>query len=201
MTHLLSHSVCGSGIWAQPNLGFRVFQRLWSRCWPRLEPHMKGWLGKHGFPDHFLLAGFISLKAVGLTASIPWWLLPGGHPQFLAMRSFHQSKHTRVRVRMPTTESWSFFFWLCDLLWPNLSGGIPPYLPYSIYLKKKGLEYPGGQVVKNPPSIQGTWISSFLQEDSTCCRATKPVCHNYWVLSTLEPMLHSKRSPCTATGE
>ena len=28
-----------------------------------------------------------------------------GHPQFLARRSFHQSKHTRVRVRMPARES------------------------------------------------------------------------------------------------
>ena len=28
-------------------------------------------------------------------------------------------------------------------------------------------------------SMQGTWIRSLVQEDPTCCRATKPVSHNY----------------------
>ena len=196
MTHLLSHSFCGSSIWAQPNLGFRVFQRLWSRCWPRLEPHVKGWLGKHGFPDHFLLAGLTSVKAVGLMASVPWWLLPGGHPQFLARRSFHQSKHTRVRTRMPERESWShdlLFFSGYNLLEPNLSGGIH-HICHILFIKNKGLECPVGQVVKDPPLMRGTWVPSLLQEDPTCCRATKPMFHNYWVLSTLEPMFHNKRS-------
>ena len=25
-----------------------------------------------------------------------------------------------------------------------------------------------------------TWVLSLIQEDSTCCGATKPMCHNYW---------------------
>ena len=37
---------------------------------------------------------------------------------------------------------------------------------------------------------QGTWIRSLVKEDSTCCGATKPVCHNYWA-HTLEPMNHN----------
>ena len=28
--------------------------------------------------------------------------------------------------------------------------------------------------------MQGTWVQSLVQEDPTCCWATKPVCHNYW---------------------
>ena len=27
--------------------------------------------------------------------------------------------------------------------------------------------------------VQGTWVQSLVQEDSTCCGATKPMCHNY----------------------
>ena len=28
--------------------------------------------------------------------------------------------------------------------------------------------------------VQGTQVRSLVQEDPTCCRATKPVSHNYW---------------------
>ena len=27
--------------------------------------------------------------------------------------------------------------------------------------------------------MQGTQVQALVQEDPTCCRATKPVCHNY----------------------
>ena len=56
--------------------------------------------------------------------------------------------------------------------------------------------------------MQGTRLWSLVWEDSTCHRATKPVCHNYWSLgsgtrepqllspraATTEPMFHNKRS-------
>ena len=54
--------------------------------------------------------------------------------------------------------------------------------------------------------IQGTQVRSLAWEDSTCCKATKPMRHNYWaqVLAstgcnywsplTLEPRFHNKRS-------
>ena len=61
--------------------------------------------------------------------------------------------------------------------------------------------------------MQGTWVQSLVQEDPTCHRATKPMCHNYWacILKTashsywshmpqllkpmhLEPVLCNKRS-------
>ena len=40
-------------------------------------------------------------------------------------------------------------------------------------------DFPGGAVVKNRLPMQGTRVRSLVQEDPTCCGATKPVCHNY----------------------
>ena len=39
------------------------------------------------------------------------------------------------------------------------------------------------------------WATELNWEDLTCCRANKPVCHNYWA-RLLEPMLYNKRSHC-----
>ena len=39
--------------------------------------------------------------------------------------------------------------------------------------------FPGGAVVKNPPASAGTRVRALVQEDPTCCRAAKPVRHNY----------------------
>ena len=55
-------------------------------------------------------------------------------------------------------------------------------------------DFPGGPVVKTVLlrtslvvqwlrihlPTQGTWVRALVREDPTCCRATKPVCHNYW---------------------
>ena len=43
--------------------------------------------------------------------------------------------------------------------------------------------------------VQGTWVWSLVQEDPTCCKATKPVYHNYWA-SGLESESCSLWSPC-----
>ena len=70
-------------------------------------------------------------------------------------------------------------------------------------LKETPWDLPGGTVDENPPAdgefyvmwlkshikisqTQGTWVQSLIQEDYTCCGATKPVHHNHWA-STLEP--------------
>ena len=37
--------------------------------------------------------------------------------------------------------------------------------------------------------MQGTRVRALIQEDPTCCRATKPARHNYWAC-TLEPASH-----------
>ena len=39
--------------------------------------------------------------------------------------------------------------------------------------------FPGGAVVRNPPSNAGDMGSSNGPEDPTCCGATKPIRHNY----------------------
>ena len=38
--------------------------------------------------------------------------------------------------------------------------------------------------------MQGTRVRALVQEDPTCCGATKLVCHNYWACA-LEPISHS----------
>ena len=43
--------------------------------------------------------------------------------------------------------------------------------------------------------MQETGVPSVVQEDSTCHRATKPVCHNYWA-HALKSLLCDKRSHC-----
>ena len=64
--------------------------------------------------------------------------------------------------------------------------------------------------------MQGTWVRALVQEDPTCCRATKPMRHNYWTCALeaashnywshvpqllkpvgLEPMLCNKRRHCS----
>ena len=55
--------------------------------------------------------------------------------------------------------------------------------------------------------MQGTQVQSLVQEDPTCCEATKPMHHNYWACG-LEPASHNywarepqPLSPCAATTE
>ena len=42
--------------------------------------------------------------------------------------------------------------------------------------------------------MQGTRVQALVQEDPTCCGATKPVCHNYWARV---PQLLSLRATTT----
>ena len=51
----------------------------------------------------------------------------------------------------------------------------------------------GGPVVKNHLPVQGTQVRSLVQEDSACCGASKPVCHDSWA-QALEALLRNKRS-------
>ena len=38
--------------------------------------------------------------------------------------------------------------------------------------------------------MQGTWVRALVQEDPTCCGATKPVSHNYSACA-VEPTSHN----------
>ena len=42
--------------------------------------------------------------------------------------------------------------------------------------------------------MQGTWVPSLVQENSTCHGATKSQGWNYWSPRAIEPVLHKKRS-------
>ena len=67
----------------------------------------------------------------------------------------------------------------------------------------------GESVVMNIPANAGDTGSVLGREDPTCCRATKPMHHNYWAgalepgnhnhwsSSALQPV-HTMRGPCTA---
>ena len=48
--------------------------------------------------------------------------------------------------------------------------------------------------------MQGTWVWTLVREDPTCCRAIKPVHHNYWAWA-LKPMSHNYWSPWATTTE
>ena len=50
---------------------------------------------------------------------------------------------------------------------------------------KEFLGFPGGLVVKNPTANAGDTFPSPVQEDPTCCGATKPRHHNYWACAPL----------------
>ena len=65
------------------------------------------------------------------------------------------------------------------------------------FLKKLKIELLGTSLVAQWLRIrlpmQGTWVQSLVQEDPTCCGATKPVRHNYRAC-TLEPTSHNYRA-------
>ena len=50
--------------------------------------------------------------------------------------------------------------------------------------------------------MQGTPVRYLVQKDSTCHRATKPMCYSYWA-PTLEPVSHNhwRLCPCSAQRE
>ena len=84
----------------------------------------------------------------------------------------------------------------------------PPPGPHELGEEKnnKPQDFPDGPMDKNwPPSAADMGSFSGL-EDSTCCRATKPVSHNYWA-QALEPVHYCNYwslctwSLCSATGE
>ena len=47
-------------------------------------------------------------------------------------------------------------------------------------LNNRWLRWLRNRWLRNPPSNAGTWVQSFVQEDYTGCRATKPTQPNYW---------------------
>jgi len=97
---------------------------------------------------------------------------------------------------------------LCWLLTDDRKKCPPPSGPHELGEEKnnKPQDFPDSPVNKNwPPNAADIGSVSGL-EDSTCCRATKPVSHNYWARA-LEPVHYYNYwslctwSLCSATRE
>ena len=62
-------------------------------------------------------------------------------------------------------------------------------------------DFPGGLLVKSLPASEGAMVWIPGPKDSTCCRATKPMCHSHWACAlepeSLELMLCNGRSHCS----
>ena len=74
----------------------------------------------------------------------------------------------------------------------------------SVNQKSKLRDLANGPMVKNPPANAGETGSTPSLEDSTCCRAYKTTCHNYWawkLYSQGSAEATAMRSPCTVTSE
>ena len=71
---------------------------------------------------------------------------------------------------------------------------------HNAYIKRGCQDFPGGEWWRILLPMQGTWVRSLVQEDSTCHGAAKPVHHNYWAC-TLEPMSHNYWSLQATTTE
>ena len=73
----------------------------------------------------------------------------------------------------------------------NLHNCLPPFHTLKGFLRRNSLAV---QWLRICLAMQGTWIRSLVQEDSTCCGAAKPTHHNYWAC-TLEPSLCNAKLP------
>ena len=64
--------------------------------------------------------------------------------------------------------------------------------------KEQKQDFPGGSVVRSPPTNAGDIGLIFPREDPgkiTFHGAAKPRGHNYWSLRALEPMTHNRSHP------
>ena len=66
-----------------------------------------------------------------------------------------------------------------------------PFIQLNItYIKNTTLDFHGVQVVRIHLPMEGTQVQFPIQEDSTCCGASKPVHRKYWA-GAREPGSHS----------
>ena len=78
---------------------------------------------------------------------------------------------------------------LCSWLWwgYDISQKEENLLPQLKVKDKSVWDFPGDPWLRIPQPMQGTWVQSLFWEDSTCCGATKPMCHNCWAPRVQEP--------------
>ena len=100
-----------------------------------------------------------------------------------------------------------------------LKPGLENFKHYFSHILKKSKDGLIAQWLRIHLPMQGTWFWSLVWEDSTSCRATKPICHNYWAWAQesvlcnkppqweaphhcnwrVAPMATARESPCAAT--
>ena len=67
------------------------------------------------------------------------------------------------------------------LLEDNIGGNLDDLRYGDDFLDKKSRHGTSlvAQWLRTRLPMQGTWVQALVQEDPICCRATKPVSHNY----------------------
>ena len=105
--------------------------------------------------------------------TVAWRSPPVSCQEVISSEQAHKSQSENASKRVMTFSFLVMTF--CNLI----SVVESHHICHILFTKNKGLECPGGRVVKDPPLMLGTWVPSLLQEGSTFCRATKPVFHNY----------------------
>ena len=101
------------------------------------------------------------------------------------------SSHIRNKTRMPTFATWIKHTFGSPSQ-SNQTGKGNKRHPNQ----KRSRDFPDGTVDKNLPAKTGTRVQSLVQEDSTCRRAAKPVCHSFWACA-LGLVNHNCWSLCT----
>ena len=157
--------------------------RRWSECGIGQRIGM-GWYPKKGV-DLNILEGF--------------WTVMAQRPEMKVARavSWGRSRALTIVVDRANWEK------------PQSRPVLTQFHPSKLYLKHIN---PGTSLVVQGLRIrlpmQGTWVRALVQEDSTCCGATKlmrhnswacvlePTSHNYWSPCALQPVLCNKRSHC-----
>ena len=129
------------------------------------------WVGSLGWEDP-LEKGMATHSSI-LTWRFPWTVEPGGlQPWGRRVRhdkaTDQHHDHNQLTIISSLTA-------LSDPLLEN-AGTV---LQGICSLRQIRWDFPSSSVDKNLPASAGARARSLVQEDSTCCRATKPVRHKY----------------------
>ena len=133
-------------------------------------------------------------------SSKSWWSVSHSGFQTLELNSRHwvmqASGSTDLCIRKGWPNSitclWKLppnkslpWFWNSSNIWPQgwypdvTATGKSPHSEPEIKIRIWYLRTLGVQWLRIHLPMQGTWVRSLVWEDPTCCRATKPVHHNY----------------------
>ena len=126
---------------------------------------------------------------------------------FSLLLGIHKYAHIQVffseqfQSKLQTLCSFFFFLTLCSFTPKILQYCLGSSFSFKNWLLGTSLVV---QWIGICLSTQGTWVQSLVREDSTCHRAAKPVCFNYWAHRLqlpkpmcLKPVFYSKRSHCS----